>query len=118
MDTSSSSSRGWRASALIYSGRPDPVTELTADRGGELASTWAELPSSNQPPLEPHGLGYRGVQLAAPDGRTWLAYAGTVTRRMPGSPPVLRADPCRGFERRLLAAIPDDLVPDIPEKPD
>jgi hypothetical protein len=117
MDTSSSSRSGWTASAFIYSGRPNPVTELTPDRGRELASAWAQLPSAEERPPEPPGLGYRGVQLVAPDGRTWTAYAGTVTRSVLGSPPQLRADPGRVFERALLAAIPDDLVPDVPAKP-
>ena len=94
----------WRATALLYSGRPDPAWEV----GDELAPAWDELPplaeeSSTAPPL-----GYRGVALTAPGGLRYEAYGGAVT--LPGGE--RRADPARRLERAVLASAPPGLLPE------
>ena len=95
----------WRASALVYSGRPNPEWDVT----GELSARWNELPElEGEPPAPAPPLGYRGVALTAPDGERIEAYGGTVTR----GDGERRADPARGFERAVLASAPPGAVPD------
>jgi len=82
----------------------------------ELVAAWPAL-TERPAPSAPPPLGYRGVVLRAPDGRTWSAFGGTVTTRSgedagPGHGEV-RDDPGRAFERRLLATAPPGVLPPI-----
>lgn len=96
---------GWRATALLYSGRPNPEWEVSDD----IAAIWDELPAhAGDPPPPAPPLGYRGVVLSGPGGARIEAHGGGATRE--GGE--WRADPGRGFERAVLAAAPPGLVPD------
>jgi hypothetical protein len=102
MDTRRSTD--WRATAILYSGRPDPEWEV----GPELARPLAELPPlEGEPPSAPP-LGYRGVALISPGGARYEAYGGAVAFDHRER----RADPGRRFERSVLESAPPGLLPD------
>lgn len=105
MDTSRSSD--WTARALVFSGRPDPLWTVDDRAVAELVAAWSALTAARGPATAPP-LGYRGVVLRAPDGRTWSAFGGTVTAGAE-----VREDPGRAFERRLLDTAPPGLLPPI-----
>jgi hypothetical protein len=105
MDTSPSSD-AWRASAAVFSGRPDPQWEVPAAEAAVLVAAWEALPPSDEAVAEPPSLGYRGARLDAPDGRRWDAYGGGVTQ---GDD--TRADAGRHWERLLLATAPAGSLP-------
>jgi|SRR4029077_523310 len=105
-------SRGWRAGALIFSGRRDPVWSVAPDVAHELEGIWEPLPVSNSPGLAVSAppLGYRGCFLRNPDGTEWSAFAGIVTCRS-GTGAVSRRDIGREFERAVLATAPAGVLP-------
>jgi hypothetical protein len=97
----------WTATAMVYSGRPDPtwtVDKATADR---LLAIWERLPPAPSSPPAPPPLGYRGATLHDADNdRTWLVFQGVVT-----SAGTNRADPANEFARELLANAPTGVLP-------
>jgi hypothetical protein len=111
MDISRSDS--WTARALVFSGRPDPVWTVDAATVAALCDLWERMGPTRSPAAAPPPLGYRGVELRAPDGRVFTAVGGTVVLR--GDARVAggeaRDDPGRDFERRLRASAPPDTVP-------
>lgn len=101
----------WNAGALIYSGRRDPTWELSERIAKKLVELWDAMPAAaSQMMPSTSRLGYRGVFLRAPDGREWTAFNGTVSLNGPGG---VRIDRGRGFEKRLLATAPMNLLPDL-----
>lgn len=103
MDTSPSPS--WRATALAFSGRPDPEWDVPEGEAAALAAAFSTLPAADPVAAAPP-LGYRGVRLDAPDGRSWTAYGGVVA-----SGTDTRDDAGREWERRLLVSAPDGTLP-------
>src|SRR5215212_5656571 len=102
----------WSASALLFSGRPDPTWSVSEIVASELHAMWSSFgPSSGVPPTAPP-LGYRGSILRAPDGREWKAFGGVVTLNTPEGVEV-RSDTERTFERRLLDSAPPNLLPPL-----
>jgi hypothetical protein len=63
---------------LVYSGRANPVLELTQAETDELLRR-LDLPADAAPPPAPPGLGYGGVQITRPgaDGHV-VAYGGVL----------------------------------------
>lgn len=114
MDTSRSSD--WTAQALVFSGRPDPLWTVDGHAVAELLAAWPSL-TERPAPAAPPPLGYRGVVLRAPDGRTWSAFGGAVTARSGEDAGTVhgevRDDPGRAFERRLLATAPPGVLPPV-----
>jgi hypothetical protein len=108
MDTSGFYSAGWRATALLFSGRPNPewcVTDADAER---LLSIWESLyaaPTSERIPA----LGYMGCALFDAT-RRWTALNGTVTFYSSASTEA-RHDPRRVFEHALIATAPPGAIP-------
>src|SRR5215469_18841542 len=97
-------SRAWRAGALVFSGRRDPVWSVAPDAAHELERIWESLPVSKSRALAASAppLGYRGCFLRHPDGTEWSAFAGIVTCRS-GTGAESRRDIGREFERAVLA---------------
>jgi hypothetical protein len=89
----------------VFSGRPNPMWELSAADTAALLDVIAALPPTS--PLDlPMPLGYRGflVSLTAPESGTEMvihAFQGTVESRGDGT--TYYADPGRQVERWLLA---------------
>ena len=100
--------------ALVFSGRPDPEWQVTAEARARLQSIWSTLtPGAPAPPATP-ALGYRGCALRCPPGEEWLAYGGIVSHTAPSGVVDRRSDPTRTFERLLLSTAPDGLLPPVP----
>lgn len=97
----------WTATARQFSGRPDPSWVVKASTALGLVRVWQSLEEAKVGPSSPPTLGYRGVVLTAPDGRTWMAYNGIVTASGLGPhSAVARVDPDRTWEQRLLETAP------------
>jgi hypothetical protein len=105
-------SREWRAGALIFSGRRDPVWSVAPEVVHELKAIWESLPVSNSAalPASAPPLGYRGCFLRHPDGTEWSAFAGIVTCHS-GTSAESRRDVGREFERAVLATAPAGVLP-------
>src|SRR2546425_6910053 len=95
------------ATALVYSGRPDPVWPVPASVVKKLETIWKSLEPCAKPPAEPSRLGYRGCRLKC-GRREWFAYGGVVSSESES-----RCDPLRQFEAMLLASAPPGLLPKL-----
>jgi hypothetical protein len=98
---------GWTAGSSLYSGRVDPVWQVSRGGADSLVRCIGQLPPvANAAAPQPPGLGYRGSWLRAPDGRRWHFFGGQVqagnTR--------LR-DPERNCERQILKTAPAGVLP-------
>lgn len=109
MDTSRSTD--WTATALVFSGRPDPSWPVPPDAVVRLLALWDELPVGGSE-VEPPPLGYRGTSVSDPDGTTWLARGGTVQRSGRQSSET-RLDTDGRWERTLVRTAPDGLLPPL-----
>jgi len=67
----------------VFSGRPNPSWELSAEEAGELARRLEDLRPVDRAPAEP-GLGYRGFVVSMP-GREIRVYQGVLTITEDGS---------------------------------
>jgi hypothetical protein len=99
------------ATALIYSGRPDPEWELAHEQLETLKRIWQQLPPSKIAPPSPPPLGYRGAAIRCNSGEEWLAYGNIVTFKRGASRPKHRVDDQRRFEQTLLGAAPLNALP-------
>ena len=97
----------WTGTALVHSGRPDPVWTIDVGTVERLVGIWERLPMSPSPPPEPPPLGFRGARMHdGTSGRTWFAYAGVVA-----SGRTNRTDVANEFARELLASAPAESLP-------
>jgi hypothetical protein len=108
--TSSASREPATAGLLFFSGRRDPVWQVSDEQFAALDQIWQSLAPAEQPWTPAPPLGYRGVWLRCPAGREITGYLGKV-RRVEGNAAEVRDDPGRRFEQALLATAPADLVP-------
>ncbi len=109
----SASGGGLRATALLFSGRPDPEWTLDAADAAALVSLLrsAPAPAEGAAPAPP-ALGYRGVRLVSEaSGISWTVYSGVIAEERPGSPASLRGDPGRRVERAALVTAPKGALP-------
>jgi len=114
MATSKSRSNvhGWTAGAYLYSGRRDPVWNVSERVVKQLLALWESLPcTSEQKELHHGGLGYRGSFLRGDDKREWVAFNGLVSLQTSAGMQV-RKDAAREFEKILLASAPKGLLPE------
>ena len=109
MATSSSYSASWLASALLYSGRPNPEWALTDADAEYLVALWSALLPALANAPEP-GLGYRGCVLRG-GGRRWHAFDGVAILTSAASVE-MRADANRVFELAILASAPHGTIPE------
>ena len=102
----------WTAGAFLYSGRPDPVWDVTERVAKQLQEIWKSLPVA-EPQREPRlaGLGYRGSFLRGPRQREWIAGRGLVSHKTPAAVET-RRDETREFEKVLLSSAPKGLLPE------
>ena len=89
----------------VFSGRPNPTWELSAEEGTALARLMADLPSGVAPPSEGR-LGYRGFVLFNPAGEPGFPArvrvgGGVVVVEQEDGREVYLAD-VHGLEHRLL----------------
>ena len=100
------------ATALLFSGRPDPQWTLHAEQVRQLQALWLRLPPVDMPPLAVPALGYRGCALECAPGRHWRAYKGVVdSAPTRASSLEYRLDRHSTFERTLLMSAPLGLLP-------
>lgn len=98
-------------SAIVFSGRPDPVWTISEREREMVARFWARLaPTRTGPPAAPV-LGYKGVSLACSSGERWFAYGGVCAHADAHGAEEFRADPDRAFERALVNTAPKGAVP-------
>lgn len=97
----------WEVQVLVFSGRPDPTWEISAEDAERVLALWRRAPAVGGPAQEAPALGYRGCVLHAPDGRAWTAFGGTVT----GPDGDLRHDRDETIERLLRSGAPPGALP-------
>lgn len=98
-------------SALVFSGRPDPVWPIDERDRARLARLWTRLePVGAGPPSGPV-LGYRGARMSCASGIRYHAYRGVVSLTDERGVVEDRDDPARGFERALLGTAPAGALP-------
>jgi hypothetical protein len=102
---------GCTGTAFVFSGRPDPEWQVTADARARLQAIWLALMRGASAPPPAPALGYRGCALRCPPGEEWLAYGGVVSYTAASGVVDRRSDPERTFERTLLATAPDGTLP-------
>lgn len=107
-----------RATALVYSGRPDPEWTVDNEKLETLEHIWNELPPSTSASPAAPPLGYRGLTLVCSSDKCWLAYGGIVTFKHGTRSPQHRRDEGRRFERALAKTAPPDVLPPHPELSD
>ena len=91
----------WRATAHLYSGRPNPEWELPPELGAQLDELWMRLPALEEAPPERPPLGYRGYVVERPDGTRYVGVPGAVRRG-----DERRVDRDGEFERLVLESQP------------
>lgn len=97
------------ASALIFSGRPDPAWKIEAGQAAGIMAVWAGLEPATAQEEAPPALGYRGVRLQIGD-TVFEARAGLV--KMTGKECAeWREDHEQRFEAAVLASAPKGLLP-------
>ena len=99
------------ASALLYSGRPDPEWPVHDAQVKALARMWHALAPSPTGPRQAPPLGYRGCALRCSSGPLWFAYDGVATHRQGNGPSEHRIDRGRRFEQALLDTAPPGTLP-------
>lgn len=104
------------ATAFVFSGRPDPVWEISDAELRDLERLWNELPQvAGQVAGDPTpALGYRGCRILWEGREEFLARGGIVTRERRGVVEH-RRDAARTFERAVLRTAPQGLLPNEDE---
>ena len=95
-----------RAELDLFSGRPNPSWELTAEESAELVKRLKTLPEAKEGTVR-NGLGYRGIVITAPaddvsDFTSLVVSGGIVLGRDSGGAEQLLVDRGRALERWLL----------------
>jgi hypothetical protein len=104
-----------RATALLYSGRPDPEWSVDDEQLKSLEHIWNELSPSTSATAAAPPLGYRGLTLVCSSDKCWFAYGGNVTFKHGTRRPQHRLDEGRRFERALANTAPPDVLPQLLE---
>jgi hypothetical protein len=99
------------AGAFIFSGRPDPVWNVSQNVVRKLENLWQALEYVAESRPSGPTLGYRGCYLRCKPDIEWFAYGGVVTKKTPNSHE-FRKDKNRNFERMLLDSSPKGILPD------
>jgi hypothetical protein len=108
----STEKRAWTAGVRIYSGRPDPVWDVSNVVAKKLVKIWDALVLADkkvQP--APGHLGYRGCFLRDAGTREWDAFGGVVSLESAAGVE-FRSDPVRQFETALIASAPKGRLPE------
>ena len=112
MATSSSSSDALQATALVFSGRPDPAWQIDPARAAPIIERLEAAPATDAAGPAAPALGYRGVILSPEAGGvSWAIHAGWIVETRGRSVPVRRRDDGRRIERAVLATAPPGLLP-------
>jgi predicted NAD-dependent protein-ADP-ribosyltransferase YbiA (DUF1768 family) len=69
----------WKASAMLFSGRENPVWELAAAQQKAWMILWQQAPLSNLEVEFPSKLGYTGCRLQHNEHSHWQLYDGCVS---------------------------------------
>ena len=103
-----------KATAYLFSGRPDPVWSVSENNVNKLETLWerlaqcADSQDTNSVPL----LGYRGCSVHSKGGAEFTVYNGIATGRIRAEIEH-RYDTSRTFERAILQTAPVGLLPEI-----
>lgn len=112
MATSGSSSATLRATAHVFSGRPDPAWQIDPSRAAAIVRLLEAAGATDAAAPPPPALGYRGVSLSSDaGGASWTIYAGVIVEQRPRSAAVHRLDPGRRAERAVLATAQPGMLP-------
>jgi hypothetical protein len=100
----------WIAGALLYSGRPDPIWEVSGTTVQSLLQHWENLIAWEESlPVTPV-LGYKGCFLQDPSGCKWTTFQHSVTLTKQEQTEV-RKDTAGTFEKILLSSAPAGTIP-------
>ena len=100
----------WRAGALVYSGRPDPVWIVPEDIVESLLQLWEELDDWSGTLPAPPALGYKGCYVQDAGLRKWTAFNGFVSLTHDRET-LIKKDMARAFEKRILISAPAGTLP-------
>src|SRR5215469_8248985 len=104
--------RAWTAGARVFSGRPDPVWDVSDAVARKLVTIWDSLPlAGRKAEPAPRHLGYRGCFLRDAKNGEWDAFGRVVAHASP-SGVELRVDAAREFERTLVSSAPQGVLPE------
>jgi hypothetical protein len=96
----------------VFSGRPDPVWDVSDAVANKLVTIWESLPlAGRKAEPAPRHLGYRGCFLRDAKNGEWDAF-GRVVVRASSSGVELRVDAARDFERTLVSSAPKGVLPE------
>jgi hypothetical protein len=102
---------GWTATALIFSGRKDPVWPLSSAIVDRFISSWEFAVPVKKPLVSGSELGYRGCIIRDDRGREWYISHGVASHRsLQGTE--LRSDKDRVMETLILRSAPIGLLPE------
>lgn len=108
----STEKHAWTAGVRIYSGRPDPVWDVSNVVGKKLVKIWDALALADKKAQPEAGhLGYRGCFLRDAGKREWDAFGGVVSLES-AEGVEFRSDPVRQFEAALIASAPKGRLPE------
>jgi hypothetical protein len=101
----------WVAGASIFSGRPDPVWEISDELGERLRQLWNALSvTRDQVSPSPPPLGYRGCFVVGPESQRWSAYRQVVTLQVGDRSETRHGDGAE-FEALVLSSAPEGTLP-------
>jgi hypothetical protein len=95
---------------LLFSGRPNPTWQVSADTVAKLMTIWNVLTPAENEKLSTPKLGYQGCFLKCPNNEEWTAFEGIVMRRKLDAFEY-RRDKERTFEKTLLSSAPKGILP-------
>lgn len=104
------------AGVYLYSGRADPAWRLAEAEVSELVDAWERLQPSVVAPGKRPRLGYSGSWMIDATGRRWHAFDGRA-RLSTREGELLKIDPDRAFERKIVDSAPSGLLPNpLPDR--
>jgi hypothetical protein len=72
-------SKNWKATALLYAGKPDPEWMLSGEQQEAWMKLWKQAPLLNRKLIIPSVLGYKGCRLQHNEHSHWQLYNGCVS---------------------------------------
>lgn len=97
----------WIVIASVYSGRPDPRWEITAEQADRFTSLWNKAAPSEKEVTIPSRSGYKGVRIIA-DKKRFMVCDEIITC-IEEQTKISKRDSNKAIERFLLSTAPEEI---------